>query len=289
MRRKITLLLMTLIVLLAGSLSILADTTQDPTFLFSLTAGGETSVTVNPEEVITVTFRLTRTDGDDAYTMYGMQNEIYYDSSFFTLVEGSQMTISGITTNDLALRDETRAFYMNYLSLSGGESWEGDTLVGTFQLKVIAESGVSTITNENVIVSLPDGSGSYEVETQDLQVVVTTDCTVRFESNGGSEVENQVVIYGEKLTQPEGVEKEGYTLKGWYTDLDLTKEWNFHSDVVTGNMVLYAGWTQAGDEVTTSFGSWWILLLLLLLIMILGIWMGKKKRKKVHQSGTYEQ
>ncbi len=289
MRRKITLLLMTLIVLLAGSLSILADTTQDPTFLFSLTAGGETSVTVNPEEVITVTFRLTRTDGDDAYTMDGMQKENYYDSSFFTLVEGSQMTISGITTNDLALRDETRAFYMNYLSLSGGESWVGDTLVGTFQLKVIAESGVSTITNENVIVSLPDGSGSYEVETQDLQVVVTTDCTVRFESNGGSEVENQVVIYGEKLTQPEGVEKEGYTLKGWYTDLDLTKEWNFHSDVVTGNMVLYAGWTQAGDEVTTSFGSWWILLLLLLLIMILGIWMGKKKRKKVHQSGTYEQ
>ena len=60
----------------------------------------------------------------DAYTMYGMQNEIRYDSNFFQLVEGSALLSNGISTTDIGLRDNYREFYMNFVSLSGGEEWE---------------------------------------------------------------------------------------------------------------------------------------------------------------------
>ena len=36
--------------------------------------------------------------------------------------------------------------------------------------------------------------------------------------------------------------KSGGTFKGWFTDSDCTKSWNFSTGVVTANMTLYAKW-----------------------------------------------
>ena len=40
--------------------------------------------------------------------------------------------------------------------------------------------------------------------------------TVSFDSAGGTAVESQTVVYGEKVKQPEVPEKEGHTFLGWY-------------------------------------------------------------------------
>lgn len=82
------------------------------------------TVNVNPGDVITVSFTLKRTDAEEAYTMYAMQDEIAYDSNFFELVDGSALVTNGIETRDLAMRDNMRKFYMNYVSMSGGDSWQ---------------------------------------------------------------------------------------------------------------------------------------------------------------------
>ena len=64
-------------------------------------------------------------------------------------------------------------------------------------------------------------------------------CTVVFDSDGGSDVEEQIVEIGEKLTKPADPSKEGYEFKGWYLG---EQEWDFDSDFVEEDMILVALW-----------------------------------------------
>lgn len=252
----------------------------DESFLFQLAVDGKDTVNVNPGDVITVAFTLKRTDADEAYTIYAMQNEIEYDSQFFELVEGSALVTNGIETRDLAMRDDMRKFYMNYLSMSGGESWQPSTLIGSFQLKVTGEEGSSTIKNDNCLMSYQDGSGSYPVETQDVTVVVSTDCKVHFETNGGSAVEDVTAVLGEKLQKPEDPVREGYYLEAWCTDMDLNNEWDFAEDTVKGNMTLYAKWAEGEPQTESQTGQYGIIIVIVVLAAAAGgaVWYRKKKQ-----------
>lgn len=296
--------------LLIPGLCVPALAAETPEFRYELTVDGKDTVEVNTGDVITVTLHLYRTDADEAYTMYAMQDELRYDSGYFELVPDSALLASGIQSTDIALVDNHREFYMNFVSLSGGAQWAPQTRVGTFQLKVTGESGVTTITNEDFLVSLPDGSGSYKCDANKLTVILTTDCTVRFETNGGTPIDPVTAIYGEKLTRPEDPVREGKHLEGWFKDIHLTEEWDFETDTVTGSMTLYAKWAD-GDPAASEAeaeGSCvicgreellipgiplcWICLLILVLLILLVILIlllvkrGKKKRRK--KKGKFE-
>ena len=74
---------------------------------------------------------------------------------------------------------------------------------------------------------------------------------VKFEADGGNPApQDQTVAYGEKITQPPIMTKRYYIFMGWYTDVDLTTEWNFDTDTVNANMTLYAKWELAEYRVT---------------------------------------
>lgn len=274
-----------LAVLIFGLLPLSVAATEDRSFKFELTVDGSETKNVSTGDIITVVLHLKRTDSSESYTMYAMQDEIRYDSRFFELVEGSAVLSSGIENNDIGLRDQHREFYMNFLSTSGGATWEPDMLIGSFQLRVIATSGVTKITNQDYLVSSKDGFSSFPSSANELTIIVSTECTVRFESNGGSQVEDQIVHYGEKISRPEDPVRDGYTFEGWYSDIDKTILWDFDNDTVSGNMVLYAKWTE-GTEVPivaepTDDGEcnwWWLIFvgILLLLIIILLLWPRKK-------------
>ncbi len=149
--------------------------TEESSFLFELTVDGKSEKRVKQGDVITVTFRLKRTDSSDDYTMYAMQDEIRYDSTFLELVEDSVMLSNGVVSTDLTLADSSKALYMNYLSVNGGEEWKSDRLVGSFQLKVIADSGSSVISSREYLVSKKDGSGSYASAADDVTILLSED------------------------------------------------------------------------------------------------------------------
>lgn len=247
----------------------------EPTFRFELSVDGGDTKQVQTGDIITVVLRLKRTDASESYTMHAMQDEIRYDSNFFELVEGSAVLSNNIVTTDIGMRDNYREFYMNYLSTSGGTTWEADTLVGSFQLKIIATSGVTKITNQDYLVSNKAGSGGYTATANELTIMLTTECTVHFESNGGSEVEDQKVQYGEKVEKPKDPTRDGYTFDAWYQDLDKTEKWDFENDTVTGNMTLFAGWKRTTDGTTQTpptgdnfHGLIYMLAALVILIML---------------------
>jgi len=262
-------------------------------FDFSLTADGAYEKYAQPGDVITVTFTLTRTDKAEGFTLYTMQNEISYDDDFFEMIEGSVMTKSGIATTEIGLMDGYRSFYMNRVSMGGGDPWEAETLIGNFQLRVIGTSGTSIIENRNCIVGNKTSSESYVTTAKNLTVIVSNDCTVRFETYEGSDIPDQTVSIGEKVVRPEDPVLEGYHLEHWYRDWYETQIWDFDNDVVEGNMTLFAGWAE-GDPPTpaedpsdgeTPGSSQTRLLMIyvaggvIVILLILALLTGKKRKK----------
>ena len=78
--------------------------------------------------------------------------------------------------------------------------------------------------------------------------------TVKFVTNGGSAVDEQIVEKGHKATVPTTTQM-GYTLDGWYNDVVMTQKYVFETPV-TADLTLYAKWTpnEAGTF-TVTFNS----------------------------------
>lgn len=70
---------------------------------------------------------------------------------------------------------------------------------------------------------------------------VVSQFTIKFETNGGSKVENVVVKKGELLAAPADPTKAGYDFDGWYTDKALSVKYDFATPV-TKAFTLYAKW-----------------------------------------------
>jgi uncharacterized repeat protein (TIGR02543 family) len=84
-----------------------------------------------------------------------------------------------------------------------------------------------------------------EVEKAILRVDPSkiSDHSVRFISNGGTEVQNQTVAYGNKVIKPEDPTRGGYTFGGWYTDqYPFTTMFGFDNTLLVGDINLYARW-----------------------------------------------
>ena len=65
--------------------------------------------------------------------------------------------------------------------------------------------------------------------------------TVSFDTDGGSTVESQTVVTGNKTTKPaSNPTKDGYNFKGWYKDSAHTNEFDFENDTITENTTIYA-------------------------------------------------
>jgi uncharacterized repeat protein (TIGR02543 family) len=81
-----------------------------------------------------------------------------------------------------------------------------------------------------------------------------TPYTVQFESNGGSEVMDQIVGQGQTATKPDNPTKANNGFGGWYTDdITFADPWDFDSDTITENTTLYAKWNF--NQYTVTFHS----------------------------------
>ena len=261
-----------LVICLFPTMALAADSSRS--YNFDLTVNGKTEVAAATGDIITLTLILERTDSAEAADMYAVQSEFWYDDTFFELVEGSVMTADNVDWKDAARRIGGRAFYLNFLSLGAGTPWDSRVQMGTFQFRVIGQSGSSVINSDKCLVATQDGMDSFETTSNDVTVVVSSECTVTFDSAGGSEIPSQKVIYGEKIQKPEDPIRDGYTLNGWYRDLDRSRVWDFDNDAVKENMTLYAGWTEVSATIAPTDdddgGMWmWILVLLALLLILL--------------------
>jgi len=78
--------------------------------------------------------------------------------------------------------------------------------------------------------------------------------TVSFEANGSYPApQNQILSSGGKVTEPAYMTKVYYDFGGWYKEATFINLWNFTTDVVTGNITLYAKWNIRYGYIIVSF------------------------------------
>ena len=100
-----------------------------------------------------------------------------------------------------------------------------------------------------------DGEGFAATPVQTVYYKVVKGHTVTFDANGGaypdsSTVVSKAALHGTTISQPDPrPKKQGFGVTGWYKDKACSagQAWNFATDMVTGDMTLYAQWTAGAD------------------------------------------
>lgn len=79
--------------------------------------------------------------------------------------------------------------------------------------------------------------------------------TVTFETNGGSDIPDKTIIYGQPVTEPATPTKAGFAFNGWYTSSNFSSLYTF-GNTISDNITLYAKWQNtAGISVRVSPNS----------------------------------
>jgi len=94
----------------------------------------------------------------------------------------------------------------------------------------------------------------FEKDTPPIVPPTPTSYTVTFNSQGGSTVSAQGVTFGGMATAPSAPTWGGYIFGGWYTALTGGSKYSF-SSAVTGNLTLYARWSNTADDMADFGGA----------------------------------
>lgn len=70
---------------------------------------------------------------------------------------------------------------------------------------------------------------------------VPEECTLFFDSNGGSEVAPVSTEYDSLVSEPPPPTREGYVFVGWYID---GEKWDFSSDTLVEDLTVTARWER---------------------------------------------
>ena len=133
---------------------------------FALTAeNGETALSVNHNEVITISFVMTRTDLNESYSVNAFQNYIHYDLNFFELVEGSIVCYD--TGSAVAKRQDNITWGEIVQCQNMGQTYEANFVFCTFKLKIIGTDGTGIVYNDRVQAFTADYQ-SIPVTTRNL-------------------------------------------------------------------------------------------------------------------------
>ncbi len=106
-----------------------------------------------------------------------------------------------------------------------------------------------------VVLILNSSNSSTELTTTNLSLTTeevqstqliedTTEYTIIFDSNGGTDVSPITKLSGLEINQPDSPTKEGYFFSGWYSSLNFLSEYTFVS-MPSQNITLYAKWIKA--------------------------------------------
>lgn len=96
-----------------------------------------------------------------------------------------------------------------------------------------------TNANEAIVVGVSGGSSG------NLPVIKI--CSITFKHNYGIEDRKVSVRSGEKVDNYNPADREGFTFDGWYTDEELTKNYDFNTSV-KDDIVLWGKWTSNTGE-----------------------------------------
>ncbi len=173
------------------------------------------------------TWRVLKEDGDSLSD--------YYDTNTPTVQ--SNVIPTAVAYFDEACSILDMSYTMSLLPASK-RAHIGDVAINLFYIG----GKIATIDGDKISLPTPPSVGTGSSQS--------THYTVKFDSNGGSDVPKQLVKRNKTTTEPEAPVKEGFEFAGWYKDKELTIKYDF-SEKVKGATTLYAKWIEiVPDEPT---------------------------------------
>lgn len=140
----------------------------------------------------------------------------------------------------------------------------------TSPAKIVVTSLTPLTQGETFMVAFPDATyhdgqlvgdeikyfsssdSNYQVTNKDNTLILEYNDpykSVSFVTNTTQELEDIKVLKGSTITQPT-LQNTGYTLEGWFSDASYIKPWNFTTDVIDKDIILYAKWTPIEYHIT---------------------------------------
>ena len=211
------------------------------------------TVTVEPEGAGTAAAEPTSGKKGDQITLKAAANEGYTFQEWQVISGGVTVAEDKFTLGkeDVKLKAVFKAVtYTVHFDPNGGEGTMEDATVNYGEQLTLPECGFTAPEGQEFDqwdAGKPgdkiDVTGDMTIKAQwkDAEPPAPQTFTVRFESNGGSAVEEQTVNENETAQKPANPSKTGYAFAGWYSDKALTKAYDFASPV-TADLTLYAKW-----------------------------------------------
>ncbi len=255
--KKFISIFLTMVMVFFSFPAVFAADTAETQVKFNLTCDGKDTVSKNTGDIITVTYTLENVSDENAkFLMTNISNEIYYDRTFFEYVSVKENPLDMNTSHQISFDNDHYVFFNK--SIHPAVEFEPKQLVGTFELKIIAENGSSTV--KSVARSAVNQGQSYDISVSDLTVNIggaaaPTLYRLVFDAKGGSTINDIAEEEGTSIDLTAFVPiKNGYTFKGWYKDEAYTTSAG-DSIILNADITLYAKWSRNGTGSTGSTGS----------------------------------
>lgn len=136
-----------------------------------------------------------------------------------------------------------------------------DTIISPTLISVLEAENHPCFNKETHVLTIPatdqktvlkagyDNNSNPTHWTFYTDITAVDDCAIKFDSMGGSPIEDLIVQKGNNCTEPTAPTKDGYNFKGWYLDKEYFNAYDF-STPVNNDIVLYARWEKKPVENT---------------------------------------
>ena len=169
------------------------------------------------------------------------------------------VTVSG----DIIIRDNSAGKYPDMLLNSSKLAVDANGPGANSYISVSAiPAPTSTAPVSLTGTNNADYSGYFHTDNPDYAIIngenntvmlVMGEYTVTFDANGhGTAPTQQKTTYGGKITEPAAPTAESYYFQGWFKESTCENMWDFDSDTVTADIVLYAKWSECDHSGNTN-------------------------------------
>ena len=169
------------------------------------------------------------------------------------------VTVSG----DIIIRDNSAGKYPDMLLNSSKLAVDANGPGANSYISVSAiPAPTSTAPVSLTGTNNDDYSGYFHTDNPDYAIIngesntvmlVMGEYTVTFDANGhGTAPTQQKTTYGGKITEPAAPTAENYYFQGWFKESTCENMWDFDSDTVTADIVLYAKWSECNHSGNTN-------------------------------------
>ncbi|MBQ8295548.1 MAG: InlB B-repeat-containing protein, partial [Clostridia bacterium] len=182
---------------------------------------------------------------------YLYENDTYNKSDYYELLSGNKWKDNDGEKGTYSVSSGTITFYYTF----DGETEElfnGTISDGVMCLDIFGEA--TYYCKDGKTPSGNNGSGGNDGGQTETQHTVT------YNANGGAFASGETTLTSKAkdnstLTAPDSPIRTNYTFAGWAKNSSGSEKWNFSTDKVTGNLTLYATWSQESATILSVDGA----------------------------------